>query len=153
MALTYRKLLMVGFTGVLMMSMIPSQAIAETCTPLNVLGGFGTSATKSVSIPATLWTRNNWNTDFSVPGGVRFNRYVVIMTAKNGAVFDMKTFLKYSDNTADNFLNQSVPFNAGQTMTFVATPRPNDNPFAVNVFVGGISAVNSVYTLTVEACK
>lgn len=150
MALTNRNLLSVGFAGVLLS--MTSPAIAQNCRPLGVVGGIGTSVTKTVSPPATLWTRNNWNTDFEVPGGARFNRYVVRMTAQTGAAFPTKIFLKYSNNTADNFLNKTVPLNPGQSIAFPATPRPANDPFQVNVFVGGIEVTGQVYMLSVEGC-
>ncbi|NCS33923.1 MAG: hypothetical protein GPJ14_06315 [Microcystis aeruginosa G11-01] len=133
-------------------SFIPS-VNAETCRPLNVVGGAGTKVTKRVSPPGTLLTQNNWNTDFAVPGGIVFSRYVATIMPDNDANFDIKLFLKYSDRTSSEFYNKTgVPVRANKPITLVGEPRSASAPSLVNVFVGGNSAIGNTYTVSVKAC-
>jgi hypothetical protein len=126
---------------------------AEVCRDLNVVGGSGTKVTKRVSPPGTLFTQNNWNTDFAVPGGIVFSRYVATIMPKNDANFDLKLFLKYSDRTSSEFYNKlGVPVRVGKPITLVGEPRSASEPFQINVFVGGNSAIGNTYTVSVKAC-
>ncbi|MGA7934274.1 MAG: hypothetical protein WCA35_12065 [Kovacikia sp.] len=142
-------ILLIGVAGTLMS--INSPAIASNCQALSVVGGSGTQVTKKVSPPATFYTKNDWNTDFSVPGGARFSSYVVRISSQDDAAYPMKGFLKYSDNTNDNFLNETVSLTAGGTKSFTATPRPVE-PYQVNVLIGSLESLGKTYTLAVEGC-
>ncbi|CAN1212848.1 DUF2808 domain-containing protein [Tumidithrix helvetica PCC 7403] len=129
-------------------------AKAETCHALNVVGGTGTQVTKTVSPLGTLITNDNWNTDFSIPGGKVYNRYVVTIVSKNEATYDLRLKLKYSNNTADEFYNKnSVAFNVGQSLQLVGVPRSQVEPYQINMFVGGLPAIGNTYTLSVDACN
>ncbi len=141
--------------SVLLMSLISGSPIqAETCRGLKVIGGEGTSVRKTVSPISTLITRNNWNTDFAVPGGRAFNRYVVTILPENNANYDIKLNFKYSDNTAIEFFNQNnVAVRAKKPFKITAEPPTQSDPFQVNVFVGGISAIGNTYTVSVLACQ
>ena len=150
MVLTNRSLLLLGFAG--MLTSMASPAIAQSCKPLSVVGGTGTEVTKKVSPFGTFLTKNNWNTDFAVPSGARFNRFTVTISSQNDASYAMKIFLKYSNNTTDNFLNQNVSLKVGKSMSFKATPRPSDDPYQVNLYVGGAEAIGNTYTLSVAGC-
>jgi hypothetical protein len=147
----YRSLILLGLAGALVS--VTSPAIAQRCSPLSVVGGTGKEVTKRVSPPGTFLTKNNWNTDFAVPSGARFNRFTMTLSSQNNATYTVKLFLKYSNNTTDNFVNQNVPLKVGQSVSFNATPRPGDNPFQVNVFVGGTSAIGNTYTVSVVGCN
>ncbi|WP_019501476.1 hypothetical protein [Pseudanabaena sp. PCC 6802] len=150
MILTNRNLLLLGFAGVVTSTTTP--AIAQNCRSLSVVGGTGKEVTKRVSPPGTLLTKNNWNTDFAVPSGARFNRFNITLSSQNDATYAVKVFLKYSNNTTDNFVNQNVPLRVGQSVSFKATPRLAEDPFQVNVNVGGTSAIGNTYTLSVTGC-
>lgn len=80
-------------------------------TPIPLVGGQGSTVTKTVStptIPAPFGiniTRNNWNTDWAVPSNNNtFRRYLVEISSNDGGPFDIRIYLKYSDQTADQFL-------------------------------------------------
>ena len=150
MALTNRSLLLLGFAG--MLTSMASPAIAQSCKPLSVVGGTGPEVTKKVSPPSTFLTKSDWNTDFAVPSDAGFNSFVATITSENDATYSMKLFLKYSNNTTDNFLNQNVSLKVGKSMSFKATPRPSNQPYQVNVLVGGMSGVGNTYKLSVAGC-
>jgi len=129
-------------------------AKAETCRALNVIGAQGTQVTKTVSPLGTLVTNDNWNTDFSVPGGRVYNRYVATIIPKNNANYDAKLNLKYSNNTSDEFFNKSnITVKVGQPLKMTGQPRSQTEPYQINVFVGGLSAIGNTYTLSVAACN
>ena len=135
-------------------------ANAQTCTPLQLVGGEGSEVTKTVTVPTIPGpfgiriTRNNWNTDWAVPGGQRFQRFAVTMVSEDGGKFDIRLYLKYSDQTADQFyevnneqLKPTVP------LELTATSRPDDQPYQVNLFVGGVESIGDTYTASVEGCR
>ncbi|MFN5514767.1 MAG: hypothetical protein ACK5CA_08455 [Cyanobacteriota bacterium] len=146
-----------GMSAILLMVQLPTQA--ETCAPLSLLGGQGSEVTKTVSgptIPAPFGIkikRNNWNTDWAVPGGRKFKKFVATIVSEDGGSFDIRMFLKYSDQTNEEFFNQnSQRLEPGQPLNIEAAPRPEDNPFLVNVFVNGLPAIGQTYRASVVAC-
>jgi hypothetical protein len=146
-----------GMTALLFSVQLPTQA--ETCTPLSLVGGQGSEVTKIVSgptIPGPFGIkvkRNNWNTDWAVPGGRKFQRFVATIVSENGGSFDIRMFLKYSDQTAEEFFNQNGKrLEPGTPLKIEATPRPEDNPFQVNVFVNGLPAIGQTYRASVVGC-
>ena len=143
-----------GVAGILLgLSLAPSVQ-AETCSALNLIGGTGTEVKKTVSPMGTLVSNNNWNTDFAIPSGSTFNRYVATIVPENNANYDVKMNLKYSDNsTGGAYRKDNVAVKVGQPLRMVGTPRANSDPFQVNVFVGGISAIGNTYTVSVMGCK
>lgn len=133
---------------------------AETCTPIPLVGGQGSEVTKTVSQPTipgpfgVKITRNNWNTDWAVPGGQNFRRFIVTITSNDGGPFDVKMFLKYSDQTADEFYNNSaIQIPPNKPLKIEGTPRPDNQPYQVNLFVDGIPAMGKTYTASVVGCR
>jgi hypothetical protein len=141
---------------------LPAQA--ETCTPIPLVGGSGNSVTKTVS-PPTIPAgplgmlgvdviRNNWNTDWAVPGDVKFRRFIVTINSNDSGPFDIRMYLKYSDQTAGEFFNnQKVEFQPDQPLKIVAEPRPEDEPYQVNLFVNGLESIGKTYTASLVGCK
>ncbi|MFN3360673.1 MAG: hypothetical protein ACK421_04490 [Pseudanabaenaceae cyanobacterium] len=140
--------------------LLPVPAVAARCQLLEVIGGQGTKQVKEVSVPSVpyipflpLGIRNNWNTDFAVPGGKKYRSFTATITPDRDVSYGIEFYLKYSDETADKFFHKTVELKANRPFTITATPRPGNMPFQVNVLVGGMErAIGSKYTLTVEAC-
>jgi hypothetical protein len=128
---------------------------AQTCTPLRVVGGKGIEVTKRVSTPGALIIKDNWNTDFSVPSNNQFRRYVAILKSKSDkeANFGVLMFLKYNNGTTDRTFDENIELLPGKTQEISASPRLNEQPYQVNINVGGIESVGFSYTLSVVACK
>lgn len=135
---------------------------AETCTPIPLIGKPNTNeVTKTVAQPTVPGpfgikiTRNNWNTDWAVSSDARFTRYVARVTASDGGTFDIRFFLKYSDQTNDEFFNnREKRLAAGETLTIEGFPRSaNEQPFQINLFVNGIPALGRTYTASVVGCR
>jgi hypothetical protein len=126
----------------------------QSCTPLQVVDGQGTSVKKSVSPPSTGITRDNWNTDFVVPSTQNFSRYVATVRADKSGDYDLKLAFKYNNDTSDEVLNRpGYNLTANRAVSFTGTPRENSNPYQVNVSVGGVRVLGNSYTVTVQGCR
>jgi hypothetical protein len=138
----------------------PIQA-AEICTELEVLGGTGTTQTKTVTIPSIPFIpfvpfviNNNWNTDFFVPGGKLYANYAVEILPKESSEYGIEINLKYSDNTFVQSYKNNVTFKQDQPLRISVKPRPNSAPYQVNVHIGGLdNATGTTYDLTVSGCN
>jgi len=98
-------------TSLLVGGIWPVIAQTPSCTPLNVIGGKGgTQVKKTISPPGLLVSRNNWNTDFAVPGGANYSKYKATIIADNLGEYNIEVYLKYSDKTSDQvYKNTKVP--------------------------------------------
>jgi len=127
-------------------------AIAETCTPLQVVGGKGaTQITKKISPPGTLVTSNNWNTDFVVPGRQSFERFVARVTPRNTSNYAIQLNLKYNNDSVDKVFDNKVSLKAFQTQVMRAYPRQGAEPYQINLVVG--QAIGDTYTARVFGCN
>jgi hypothetical protein len=154
-----KALLTVGF-GIASMTVVGTQlltskpAIAQrNCTPLEVVGSFETTIEKTVSLPSTGITQSNWNTDFIVSDDYDADRYYVRIVAEDAGDYDIEVYLKYPDETADEIFNEeAVELGAGESIVIPATPRVSQDPYQVNVEVGGITALDHTYWVSVRGC-
>lgn len=133
-------------------------AQAETCTPLEPVGGNNTTVNKTVSQPSIplfgpIGLNNDWNTDFSVNSNVNYKNYKVTLTPRSNGEYSIRMYLKYSDNTADNFYDQKPSLMANKPMTITGSPRSGQQPYQVNVFVGDLVSLGKSYQVTVEGCR
>lgn len=138
---------------------LPLATRAETCMPISVVGGQGSEVTKTVSPPTIpgpfgiTISHNNWNTDWAVPGDRYFQRFIATITAEKGGEFDIRMYLKYSDQTADESYNvQAYQLEPQQPLTIKGMPRPNNQPYQINLFVGGLKATDKTYKASVQGC-
>lgn len=132
----------------------PLQLSQANCTPLPVVGGSGTSVTKTVTPGgAGPFFRDNWNTDFAVPADASFRRYVAkIQSASANVTYQAALNLKYSNGTVDESFSGSVYLPSNLSKELTGLPRRDSQPFQVNVNLGGIDAVGSTYILSVLGC-
>jgi hypothetical protein len=143
-----------------------AQAKSETCIPIPLVGGEGNQVIKTVSpptIPAgplgmlgVNITNNDWNTDWAVPlgDGKPFRRFLVTLLSNDGGPFEVRMYLKYGDQTSDEFYNQkSLKLANDKPLKIEAIPRANNQPYQVNVFVAGIDALGKSYSATVVGCR
>ncbi len=135
---------------------------AQTCTPLAVVKGEGTSVTKRVSAPnagilpvVPVGFRGNWDTDFAIPGSANYSyfRGVIQSASESAASFRVQMFLKYSDGTSDRVFNENVRLEPREYRQMSGRARRDDLPFQVNLNVGGRSAIGHSYTISVEGCR
>ncbi|MEO1133942.1 MAG: hypothetical protein AAFX40_14715 [Cyanobacteria bacterium J06639_1] len=129
-------------------------ARAQSCVPLRVVGGSGTEVNKSVSPPGTIFSKHNWNTDFVVPRGETFSRFEAEIDPGDSGEYSLKMFLKYNDNTADKvFDRKSVLLENGEPIVLTGNVRISEQPYQINLFVGGIQASGEPYTARVWGCR
>lgn len=143
-----------AFLSILVLSAyFPWQGLVETCTPLELVGGQGSSVTKTVTIPSLGITRTNWNTDWSVPSNRQFKRFEAQITSEKNNSYKIEMYLKYSDGTASEFYNTNeVRIMADTPLEIEATPRPKKQPYQVNLLIGGLKATGQTYTAQVVGC-
>lgn len=150
----FGSILLFGAIASAALSLAATPARAETCTPLPVVDGRGTQVSKTVSPPGTFLTDNNWNTDFVVPQGSYYSRYVAEVTPKGAGDFSMKMFLKYRNDTADRVYDRSaVTLDRSETAYLDGTARQGSQPYQVNLLIGGIEATGESYSATVLGCR
>ena len=144
--------------GLLNIANSPVQA--QRCTTLPLVGGVGTKVEKTIttpSIPGPFGIKiasDNWNTDWSVPNSRTYNNYKATIVSETTGSYSIKLYLKYADETADLFYEQNdITLQAGKPLEISATSRRRDQPYQVNVFVGGISSVGNNYTASVVGCR
>ena len=131
-----------------------SPASAQTCQSLEDVGSGETEVTKTVSTFGVLFVRSNWHTDFAVPGGTNFRYFVATILPIDGDNYDIDVNLKYSDDTIDQaYTVRSSALTEGQPLRVRASSRSGDDPFQINVRVGGSQAEGSAYTVSVVGCR
>ena len=126
--------------------------------PLQPVGGTDPEVVKRVSIPSLLVSRNNWNTDFTVPTEINFTSFRVNLFFKDSGTYNVKAFLKYGDNSNDEFYNDKVRVEPNKLMQLQAFPRRRSSqralqPFQVNTLVGNMGSVGNVYVVSVDGCR
>jgi hypothetical protein len=134
-----------------------TSAIAEPiCVPFKVVGGEGNSVSKQVSQPnMTKLLRSNWDTDFAVPTRQSFKRFMVTLKSESSAKapFKVQINLKYNDKTVDNAFDSKVELDPGKSKVTTVMPRINNQPYQINVNVGGTDAIGYGYNLSVSGCE
>lgn len=129
---------------------LPAQA--QSCQALPVVGGQGTDVEKTISTPSLGVFRNNWDTDFAA-ADIPAQRYIASIEAEDGGEYSIEMYLKYADGTADEVYNDIVGLSVGETLEISGTRRLSDQPYQINLSVGGISAVGNAYEASVVACS
>jgi hypothetical protein len=153
--LRLRPILSGGAIALVLSLTATEPGLTNQCKPLKVVDGTGTSVRKKVSAARPgLLSRTNWNTDFAVPNGAKFSRYIATLKALsgNGKTFKVRVNLKYPNGTVDEVFNGSVLLASDQSDQFTGRPRVGSQPYQVNVVVGGIDAFNTAYQLSVMGC-
>lgn len=133
--------------------------LAQTqCVPLQVVGSDQTEVTKTVtSVAANLLpgARTNWDTDWAVPGGQPFSQFrATIVSEAGGAGLDIDMYLKYSDQTAERvYQAQGTALAANTPLVITGAPQAGDEPYQINLRIGGVEADGITYTAGVVGCR
>lgn len=142
----------IAIAGSLILSSPPAQA--QICTPLTVVGGRGSQIEKTVSVPgAGPITRDNWNTDFAIPGNSAYTTYVATITPKNEGIYSVAMNLKYSNDSVDKVFDEKVTLKQRQSFRVRGTSRIGSRPYQVNLSVGGVEVVGNTYIAAVAGCR
>lgn len=134
------------------------QVSCRRALPFQPVGGTDPEVVKRVSLPSLLFSRNNWNTDFTVPTGITFTSFRVNLFFKDAGTYNVESFLKYGDNSNDRFYDEKVVTEANELVQLAAYPRRRTNsrvlqPFQVNTLVGNMGTVGNVYVVSVDGCR
>lgn len=128
-------------------------AIAESCTPLEVVEGEGaTEVSKTVTLPGLLFIDSNWDTDFAADGS--YSYFVANVVSESGNPYDIDVFLKYPDESYDAAYSvRDISLTPGEPLTITAESRLRSDPYQVNLRVGGLNAEGNTYTASVSGCR
>jgi hypothetical protein len=143
----------IAIVSTLVLASLPTSSVhAQSCASLPVVGKSGVEVQKEVSPPSTGITRSNWNTDFNVPANPSFRQYVARVVSKESGEYEIHMYLKY-DRGADEVFSQTVQMRAGEPLTITGLPRTNEDPYQVNLEIGGLIAIGKSYTASVAGCN
>jgi len=142
----------------------PLPAFPSNCEALPLVGGEGSEVTKEISPPsvniplpgpASAGTRSNWHTDWVIPDADAYQSYMVIFMPHNNREYDIAMYLKYPDDTNQQFYReQRNSLTANQPITVEVLPERSDlAPYQVNTNIGGVQAVGARYTVAVAGCR
>lgn len=140
-------------------SMSPAIA-APKCSPLIAVGGDkGQTVVKkratAPSIPIGLagLKRDNWNTDFAIKSNTQYKQFVTTFIPETDGTYSIRVYLKYNDGTADEVYNEKPNLSSGKPLVIKSSPRAEDQPYQVNVFVGDMESIGKSYQISVKACR
>jgi hypothetical protein len=144
----------VVLSGVSVSFSFQTQAQAsEDCIAFRPIGSNNYVVRKSVSSTGvTPGVRNNWDTDFVVPGGQRFVRYIATITSETPDNYTIISNFKFPDNTtAQVFRRDGVRLVGGVPFQIVGDPPASARqPFQINMNVSGRQG--ATYRLSVSGC-
>jgi FecR protein len=107
---------------------------------------------KDVSLPGAVVVKSNWDTDFVIPDGKKYDRFWVEIVSEDLNLNYMDAYLKYKNETPQRFYAKRDPDKANTTYT-LAVPRRNDKPYQVNVRIGHAAIFGKPYRVSVSACN
>ena len=144
----------------LILTLIQPVIAAPSCKPLIAVGGEkGQTVVKkratAPSIPIGLagLKRDNWNTDFAVKNGINYKEFIITFTPETDGTYSIRVYLKYNDGTADEIYNEKPNLSSGKPLIIKGTPRQDDQPYQVNIFVGDAESIGKSYQMSVKACS
>lgn len=127
---------------------------AETCVSFRALGSPGYEVRKTVSSSGvTPGVRNNWDTDFIVPGGTNFTRYITTITSEVPANYNIIINFRHSDKTSEQvFRRDGAALVGGLPFQIVIDPPASSRqPFQINTNISGRQG--STYRVSVSGCS
>lgn len=126
---------------------------AETCQAFRPLGSSGYEVSKSVSSTGvTPGVRNNWDTDFVVPTGTRFTRYIATITSQTPENYNVIINFRFGDNTAQQvFRRDGVRLVGGVPFQIIGEPPSSTRqPIQINTNIRGRQG--ATYRVGVSGC-
>ncbi|MEM9486554.1 MAG: hypothetical protein AAGA83_22995 [Cyanobacteria bacterium P01_F01_bin.116] len=132
-----------------------------TAQPLPLVGGEGSEVEKTPQNPPLplpgpipgLRLRDNFNTDWEIPGGTNYEQFTIIVIPEESDDYDVEISLKYGDDTSDRLYNQGdIELIEGEPIVVSVEPRETLHPYQVNVRIGDESIGNR-YRATALGCR
>ncbi len=131
----------------------PAQA-DETCVAFRPMGSQTYEVRKTVSATGvTPGFRNNWDTDFVVPPGTRFTRYIATITSDTPENYNIIFNFRFADNTARQvFRRDGVRLVGGVPFQIIGEPPPGaKQPIQINTNISGRQG--ATYRVSVSGCS
>lgn len=108
--------------------------------------------TRQTQIRKLIATNNsNANTDFVVPPGIAFTRYLGMMVPENNARYTAEANLKYADNTSSTVANRTLQARRFYLYQLPFRTPTAQQPFQVNARITGDR--NTAYRIAIQACQ
>lgn len=126
----------------------------ETCIAFRPLNSQTYEVTKSVSSTGvTPGFRNNWDTDFVVPPGTKFTRYIATITSETPENYNIIINFRFANNTARQVFRQDgVRLVGGIPFQIIGDPPPGANqPIQINTNIN--SRQGATYRVSVSGCS
>jgi hypothetical protein len=121
-----------------------------------IQGGGEPVVEKRISADGLL-RRNNWNTDFAVDRNYASYRITLQSASTERGVFPVAAFLRFTDNTNLQVVNENRSLEPQQQVVFGPFPAvPDKRTNQVNVRVGATAMPRSTgfsYRVSVEGCS
>lgn len=95
--------------------------------------------------------KNNFNTDFAVPSGVKFASFKGVMVPENDGKYGVTINLKYPDNSVNSAFQKNVEMKRGETYSLPFQSPTGRQPYQINFNINGMN--NNAYMIAVMACK
>lgn len=127
---------------------------AETCQAFQAMGSSGFEVRKTVSSTGvTPGVRNNWDTDFVVPPGTRFTRYIATITSETPENYNIIFNFRYANQTARQvFRRDGVRLVGGVPFQVIGDPPAGANqPVQINTNISGRQG--ATYRVGVSGCS
>lgn len=132
----------------------PSARADETCVAFRPLNSQTYEVRKSVSSTGvTPGVRNNWDTDFVVPPGTRFTRYIATITSETPENYNIIFNFRFADNTARQvFRRDGVRLVGGVPFQIIGEPPTgSQQPIQINTNIS--SRQGATYRVSVSGCS
>lgn len=126
----------------------------ETCIAFRPLNSQTYEVRKTISSTGvTPGFRNNWDTDFVVPPGTRFTRYIATITSETPENYNIIFNFKFADNTARQvFRRDGVRLVGGVPFQIIGEPPTGSKqPIQINTNISGRQ--NATYRVSVSGCS
>lgn len=156
--MTYNRVFLNSFAVLLGISIPVSSHLlvnaAETCQPFQPLGGSGYEVRKSVSSTGvTPGVRNNWDTDFVVPPGTRFTRYIATITSEVPENFNIIINFRFANNTTRQvFRRDGARLVGGVPFQIIGDPPTGAaQPIQINTNIS--ARQGTTYRVSVSGCS
>ncbi|UBF30301.1 hypothetical protein K9N68_34365 (plasmid) [Kovacikia minuta CCNUW1] len=127
---------------------------AETCVSFKPVEGSSYEVRKTVSSSGvTPGVRNNWDTDFVVPGGTNFIRYITTITSETPENYNIIINFRQGDNTSEQvFRRDGARLVGGIPFQIVIAPSASSRqPFQINTNIRGRQGAR--YRISVSGCS
>ncbi len=131
-----------------------SAQASETCVAFRPMNSNTYEVRKTVSSTGvTPGFRNNWDTDFIVPGGTRFTRYIATITSETPENYNITINFRFPDKTTSQvFRRDGVRLVGGVPFQIIGEPPSSARqPFQINTNIRGRQG--ATYRVSVSGCS